>query len=82
MSKIDEIIERLDKAAERLKTVAQGRAFDVGTMVLYNGKLGVVVDLNKDATDPAGSTVDIRMDDGEVIEKVKVTNENLQRYRA
>lgn len=80
---IDEVIERLKKATERLKSVAQGRPFDVGTLVLYKGRLGIVTDLNKEAdTDVEGSTIDIRMDDGEVFEKVKVTSENLQRYRS
>lgn len=79
---VDAIIAKLDKALAALKDFGQGRVYDVGTMVLYNGKLGIVVDLNKDATDPAGSTVDIRLEDGKVLEKIKVSSTSLQFYRA
>ena len=82
MEEIDSILEKLDKASARLKEVGQGRAFDVGVLVLYNDKLAIVTDLNKDATDPAGSTIDIRFDDGTTKENVSVTSTSLQRYRA
>lgn len=82
MEDIDRILERLDKASARLREVGQGRAFDVGVMVLYNDKLGIVTDLNKDATDPAGSTIDIRFDDGTTKENVPVDSPSLTRYRA
>jgi len=82
MKEIDLILERLDKARARLHEVGQGRAFDVGVLVLYNDQLAIVTDLNKDSTDPTGSTIDIRFDDGTTKENVSVTSENLQRYRA
>ena len=77
--KIDQVIDKLDQA---LKTVAQGRIYDVGVKILYQGKFGIVVDLNKDATDPAGTTVDIKLEDGKIIEGVKVSSSQLKRYRA
>ena len=82
MEEIDRILARLDEAKRRLQEVGQGRAFDVGVMVLYNDKLAVVTDLNKDATDPTGSTIDIRFDDGSTMENVPVDSDKLQRYRA
>lgn len=83
LDKIEETIARLEGALENLqKEEAQGRVFDVGTMVTYNGKLGVVTDLNKDAKDPAGSTVDLRLDSGKVIERVDVTSSALQLFRS
>lgn len=77
--KIDQVLNKLDQA---LKAVAQGRIYDVGVKVLYQGKFGIIVDLNKDASDPAGSTVDVRLEDGKVIEGVKVSSSQLKRYRA
>jgi len=78
----DQVIAKLDQALAALKAFGQGRVFDVGVLVKYQGKLGIVVDLNKDATDPAGSTIDIRLEDGKVIEKVKVSSKSLEFYRA
>jgi len=82
MTDIDEVMDRLRAAEERLKDMAQGRAYDVGVQVLYRDKLGVVTDLNKGSQDPAGLTVDIRLHDGKVIEGVSVTSKELQRFRA
>lgn len=82
MTNVDEVMGRLKAAEERLKEVSQGRAYDVGVQVLYKDKLGVVTDLNKGSEDPAGSTVDIRLHDGKVVEGVKVTSKELQRFRA
>jgi len=78
---VDQMIEKLEKALENLKTNAQGRVFNVGTKITYNGKFGVVTDLNKDATDPVGSTVDIRLEDGTVVEKVSVKSSGLKLFR-
>jgi hypothetical protein len=83
LDKIEKAIERLDGALENLKKDnAQGRVYVVGTLVSYDGKLGVVQALNTTAKDPAGSTVDIRLDSGKVIEKVSVTSSVLQLLRS
>lgn len=82
MTEIKDVMDRLKAAEDRLKEVSQGRAYDVGVQVLYKDKLGVVTDLNKGSEDPTGSTVDIRLHDGKVVEGVKVTSKELQRFRA
>ena len=83
LDKIDKTIERLGGALENLqKEKAQGRVYVVGTLVTYQGKLGVVTDLNTTAKDPAGSTVDIRLDNGKVSEKVAVDSSVLQLLRS
>lgn len=80
---LEELEMRLSRAEESAKELVGGRVYDVGVQVLYNGKLGIVVDLNKDSTDPAGSTVDIRMADGtKTYSKVPVNSKSLKRYRA
>ena len=79
---IDELGPKLKSAEQKLKEVSQGRAFNVGVRVLYREKFGVVTDLNQGSEDPSGSTVDIRLSDGKVIEGVKVTDKQLQRFRA
>lgn len=81
MASIDDVLERLKSAQERLKDVAQGRVYNVGTQVLLDGKYGIVVDLNQGSEDPAGTTVDIRLSDGKVVEAVKVNSSTLQRFR-
>lgn len=81
MKELDDILARLEQASERLQAVAQGRVYVVGTKVLYRGKFGVVTELNKGSEDPTGSTVDIRLEDGEVAENVKVTATSLQLFR-
>ncbi len=78
---IDDILERLENASERLKAVAQGRVYNVGTKVLFRGKFGVVTDLNQGSEDPAGSTVDIRMEDGTTHDSVSVTSTSLELFR-
>lgn len=78
---INVLLERLEQASERLQAVAQGRVYVVGTKVLYQGKFGVVTDLNNGSEDPTGSTIDIRMDDGKTFEKVKVTSASLELFR-
>jgi hypothetical protein len=78
---IDEIEARLERASERLQAVAQGRVYVVGTKVLYQGNFGVVTYLNQGSTDPSGSTIDIRLDDGKVVENVKVTSATLELFR-
>ncbi len=83
IDKIDKAIEKLDGALENLqKENAQGRVYVVSTLITYDGKLGVVTDLNTTAKDPAGSTVDIRLDSGKVIEKIPVSSSVLQLYRS
>jgi hypothetical protein len=80
---IDKAIEKLEGALENIKKEnAQGRVYVVGTLITYKGKLGVVQDLNTTAKDPAGSTVDIRLDNGKVVEKVSVTSSELQLLRS
>ena len=79
--KVDEVIEKLDNAREKLKAVGQGRVYNVGTKIIYQGQFGVITDLNKGSEDPAGSTVDLRLDDGTTVEGVKVTSTILKFYR-
>lgn len=81
MKEIEDILERLEKASDRLQAVAQGRVYNVGTKVLFRGKFGVVTDLNQGSEDPAGSTVDIRLEDGTVHEGVSVTSTGLELFR-
>ncbi len=78
----DQLDERLKKAEERLKDVAQGRAYVVGVQVLYKDKLGVVTNLNQGSEDPEGSTVDIRLHNGKIIQGIKVASKEIQRFRA
>jgi hypothetical protein len=78
---LDETLERLEQASERLQAVAQGRVYVVGTKVMYQGQFGVVTDLNKGSTDPLGSTIDIRLADGKTVENVKVSSATLQLFR-
>jgi len=83
LDKIDKAIERLQGALDNIqKENAQGRVYVVGTVVTYKDKLGVVTDLNTTAKDPAGSTVDIRLDSGKVIEKVPVDSSILRLFRS
>jgi uncharacterized UPF0146 family protein len=77
-----DIEEKLDRALARLQEVGQGRQFNVGTKVMYRGRFGVVTDLNQGSEDAAGSTVDIRLDDGTVVDSVKVDSALLQYHRA
>ena len=79
---IDSTINKLKKVSQRLKDSAQGRVFTVGTQVLYRGKLGIVTKLNQGSEDPTGSTANIRLFDGKVVEKVKVTSKDLKFFRA
>ena len=82
MDGIDGLIDRLRKSEERLKEAGQGRVYNVGTKVLYDGKFGVVTDLNQGSEDPAGTTVDVRLADGTQIEKVKVDSVVLELFRS
>ena len=70
---VDRLLNKMGDALERLKAVAQGRVYTVGTKILYKGKHGVVTDLNQGSEDPLGSTVDIRLDDGTQVDNVSVT---------
>lgn len=78
---LDALGQKITAALNRLKEVSQGRVYNVGTKVMYKGKLGIVTDLNKDAKDPKGSTVDIRLEDGKVINKVSVDSSSLSFLR-
>jgi hypothetical protein len=79
--KLDHTIKRLDNALGRLKDVAQGRVYIVGTKISYEGKFGVVTKLHQGSEDPAGSTVDIRLEDGTTVDAVSVTSIALQLFR-
>ena len=81
LKKVDEVIENLNKAQSRLQESAQGRVYSVGTKITFEGKFGVVTNLNKGSQDPAGSTVDIRLEDGKVVQGVSVTSVALQLFR-
>lgn len=80
-AKIEEILRKLEEAQESWQEAGQGRVYDVGTKILLDGKFGVVTDLNQGSTDPAGSTVDVRLADGKVVEGVKVSSKSLQFFR-
>ncbi len=80
--KVDEVIKTLDDALDKLKTVAQGRVFYVGTKVTYRGRFGVITDLNQGSEDPTGSTVDLRLDDGTQVDNVKVSSAALEFFRS
>jgi len=76
------VIESLDNALDKLKAVAQGRVFNVGTKVIYRGKFGVITDLNQGSEDPAGSTVDLRLEDGTQVDNIKITSAALEFFRS
>jgi hypothetical protein len=79
----DGVISRLEKALGSLaKESAQGRIYVVGTKVTYKDKFGVVTELNKGSKDPEGSTVDIRLADGTVVERVPVASSILRFFRS
>jgi len=81
--KADEVLSNIEKALGGLaKESAQGRIYVVGTQITYKDKLGVVTDLNKGSQDPAGSTVDVRLWDGTVVEKVPVASTTLRLFRS
>jgi len=82
MADIDNVLERLKSAEQRLKDVAQGRRFTVGTQVLFRGELAVITDLNQGSEDPSGSTVDLRTHDGKVHKNVSVTSSQLELFRS
>jgi hypothetical protein len=77
----DQVFKRVDDALGRLQEVAQGRVYVVGTKVMYQGKFGVVVLLNQGSTDPTASTVDIRLEDGTVVDGVPVAAASLELFR-
>lgn len=79
---VDRLLGKMGGALERLKAVAQGRVYNVGTKITYKGKFGVVTDLNQGSEDPLGSTVDIRLEDGTQVENVSVTTVALELFRA
>lgn len=81
LEKVDAILGRMDTALGRLQDVAQGRIYNVGTKITFNGKFGVVTDLNQGSEDPTGSTVDIRLEDGTTVDAVSVTSVALQLLR-
>ena len=79
---LDRVLNKMGGALERLKAIAQGRVYNVGTKILYKGKYGVVTDLNQGSEDPTGSTVDIRLEDGTQVDNVSVTTVALELFRA
>jgi len=79
---VAQVIEHLNTALGRLKAVGQGRVYNVGTKVLYQGRFGVITDLNQGSEDPAGSTVDLRLDDGTVFANIKVSSASLELFRS
>lgn len=79
---VAQVIENLNNALDRLKAVGQGRVYNVGTKVLYQGRFGVITDLNQGSEDPTGSTVDLRLDDGTVFENIQVTSAALELFRS
>lgn len=81
IEKVDAVLSRMDNALGRLREIAQGRIYVTGTKVTFQGKFGVVTHLHTGSEDPTGSTVDLRLEDGTVIEAVSVTSVALQLLR-
>ena len=79
---INEQIEKLRALETKLKETAQGRVYVVGTKIIYKGKFGVVTYLNKGSQDPAGHTVDLRLEDGTIVEGVDVSSTKLEKFRS
>lgn len=79
---LDNLSEKISSALTRLKEISGGRIYRVGTKVKYKGKLGVVTELNKSPKDPAGSTVDLKLEDGTTTKEVDVDSPNLELFRA
>jgi hypothetical protein len=82
MTDINQVITRLKVAEDRLKEIAQGRVYYVGTKVVYNERFGVVTHLHQGEEDPTASTVDLRMEDGSIYLGVKVSSDNLSKFRS
>jgi hypothetical protein len=78
---INTVLDRMDVALGRLHDVAQGRVYQVGTKVTFKEKFGVVTNLHQGSEDPTGSTVDIRLEDGTIVDAVSVTSIALQLLR-
>jgi len=81
LEKVDAVLNRMDTALGRLQDVAQGRVYQVGTKITFENKFGVVTHLNQGSEDPAGSTVNIRLEDGTTVDAVSVTSVALQLLR-
>ncbi len=81
LDKIDSTLDRMNAVLGRLKEVAQGRVYVVGTKVTFNDKFGVVTHLNQGSEDPLATTVDIRLEDGTRADDVSVTSLALQLLR-
>ena len=77
---LNDLDERLNAALDQLKSVA--RQYYVGTKIKFDGKFGVVTGLSQGSADPDGRTVDIRLEDGSIVEGVSVTTKALEFYRA
>ena len=80
-NELDRIQQRMDVALGRLHDVAQGRVYQVGTKITLDGKFGIVTYLHQGAEDPTGSTVDIKLEDGTIVDAVSVTSIALQLLR-
>jgi hypothetical protein len=81
LDNVDSILDRVDTALGRLQDVAQGRVYIVGTKITFKEKFGVVTNLHQGSEDPTASTVDIRLEDGTIVEDVAVTSVALQLFR-
>lgn len=81
LEKVNTILDRMDTALGRLHDVAQGRVYITGTKITFQGKFGVVTHLNQGSQDPTASTIDIRLEDGTMLEDISVTSVALQLFR-
>ena len=77
----DRVLKKVDDALGKLKDVAQGRIYRVGTKVMYQGKFGVVTVLNQGSQDPTASTVNIRLEDGTLVDDIAVSATTLELFR-
>ncbi len=81
LDKLDAVLDRMDNALGRLHDTAQGRVYVVGTKVLLEGKFGIINYLHQGATDPLASKVNVRLEDGTVIEDISVTSVALELFK-
>ena len=78
----DELRELIGKAFVPAEEVAGGRQFSTGTLVKYKGPLGIVRRLNQGSHDPYGTTVDLHLSDGTIVNNVKTDSSGLEFFRA
>jgi hypothetical protein len=82
LQKSEAAMQKIAELRRQWEAVGGGRSYYEGTIVLFEGNLGVVTHVHQGSEDPTASRVDIRLSDGKVIEGVSVDSKQLVRYRA